>query len=190
MGQVFSNLAVLFYAPKARQISLVGLDSAGKTTILYQMKEEETLITIPTIGFNTETFIACGTTFTAWDLGGQSDIRPLWDHYIKESAGLVFVIDIMDHNRWPDAAAELNKIVKNFQNKPILILANKADDPKDPETPGRIESLKASLGLDLLDVNCYHIEAVAGKESPENPTPKTRLYSGFKWMSERLKDVK
>ena len=34
---------------------MVGLDAAGKTTILYKLKLGEVVTTIPTIGFNVET---------------------------------------------------------------------------------------------------------------------------------------
>ena len=51
---------------------MLGLDAAGKTTILYKLKLNETVSTIPTIGFNVETVKPCnGLEFTVWDVGGQ-----------------------------------------------------------------------------------------------------------------------
>ena len=62
---------------------MVGLDGAGKTTILYQLKLGETLNTIPTIGFNVETVEYKNIHFTVWDIGGQDAIRSLWRHYYR-----------------------------------------------------------------------------------------------------------
>ena len=65
------------------RILMVGLDGAGKTTILYQLKLGEVLSTIPTIGFNVETVQYKNIHFTVWDIGGQDAIRPLWRHYYR-----------------------------------------------------------------------------------------------------------
>ena len=63
------------------RILMVGLDAAGKTTILYKLKLGEVVTTIPTIGFNVETVDYKNISFTVWDVGGQDKIRPLWRHY-------------------------------------------------------------------------------------------------------------
>ena len=64
------------------RILLLGLDNAGKTTCLYKLKLNETVSTIPTIGFNVETVQPVpGLTMTVWDVGGQEKIRALWRHY-------------------------------------------------------------------------------------------------------------
>ena len=62
--------------------------SAGKTTILYKVKLNENVCTIPTIGFNVETVSPTkGVTFTVWDVGGQDKLRPLWRHYFQNTEG-------------------------------------------------------------------------------------------------------
>ena len=63
----------------------VGLDAAGKTTILYKLKLGEVVTTIPTIGFNVETVEYKNISFTVWDVGGQDKIRPLWRHYFQNT---------------------------------------------------------------------------------------------------------
>merc|ERR1712226_1037887 len=65
------------------RILMVGLDAAGKTTILYKLKLGEVVTTIPTIGFNVETVEYKNLSFTVWDVGGQDKIRPLWRHYYQ-----------------------------------------------------------------------------------------------------------
>ena len=64
---------------------MVGLDAAGKTTILYKLKLGEVVTTIPTIGFNVETVEYKNISFTVWDVGGQDKIRPLWRHYYQNT---------------------------------------------------------------------------------------------------------
>lgn len=96
----------------------VGLDAAGKTTILYKLKLGEIVTTIPTIGFNVETVEYKNISFTVWDVGGQDKIRPLWRHYYQNTQGLIFVVDSNDRDRVVEAENELANMVrykcKNF----------------------------------------------------------------------------
>ena len=64
-------------------VLMIGLDAAGKTTILYKLKLGEIVTTIPTIGFNVETLEYKNLSFTVFDVGGQDKIRPLWKHYYE-----------------------------------------------------------------------------------------------------------
>lgn len=89
----------------------VGLDAAGKTTILYKLKLGEIVTTIPTIGFNVETVEYKNICFTVWDVGGQDKIRPLWRHYFQNTQGLIFVVDSNDRERITEAQDELQKMV-------------------------------------------------------------------------------
>ena len=66
---------------KEMRILMLGLDAAGKTTILYKLKLDQSVTTIPTVGFNVETVKYKNTKFNVWDVGGQDKIRPLWRHY-------------------------------------------------------------------------------------------------------------
>ena len=80
---------------------MVGLDAAGKTTILYKLKLGDVVTTIPTIGFNVETVEYKNIKFTVWDVGGQDRIRPLWRHYFQNTQGLIFVVDSNDrYAKW------------------------------------------------------------------------------------------
>lgn len=72
---------------------MLGLDAAGKTTILYKLKLNQSVTTIPTVGFNVETVTYKNVKFNVWDVGGQDKIRPLWRHYYTGTQGLVFVVD-------------------------------------------------------------------------------------------------
>eukprot|EP00834_Sanchytrium_tribonematis_P006089 NODE_418_length_7796_cov_0.461868.p10 type:complete len:101 gc:universal NODE_418_length_7796_cov_0.461868:871-569(-) len=83
MGLSFSKLFEGLFGKKEMRILMVGLDAAGKTTILYKLKLGEIVTTIPTIGFNVETVEYKNISFTVWDVGGQDKIRPLWRHCIS-----------------------------------------------------------------------------------------------------------
>merc|ERR1719414_1911262 len=85
------------------RILMVGLDAAGKTTILYKLKLGEVVTTIPTVGFNVETVEYKNLSFTVWDIGGQDKIRKLWRHYYLGSAGVIFIVDSNDRDRNEDA---------------------------------------------------------------------------------------
>lgn len=84
------------WGKREMRILMVGLDAAGKTTILYKLKLGEIVTTIPTIGFNVETVEYKNISFTVWDVGGQDKIRPLWRHYFTNTDGLIFVVDSND----------------------------------------------------------------------------------------------
>ena len=129
MGFFFSRLWTKLLGKKDVRILMVGLDAAGKTTILYQLKMGETVKTIPTIGFNVETLDYKGLNFTVWDVGGQDKIRVLWKHYYQNTDGLIFVVDSNDQDRIEDAAEELKKLLEaeDLKNCPVLVLANKQD---------------------------------------------------------------
>ena len=104
MGLTVSNLLNRLFAKKQMRILMVGLDAAGKTTILYKLKLGEIVTTIPTIGlllftlllltifiqgFNVETVEYKNISFTVWDVGGQDKIRPLWRHYYQNTQVII-----------------------------------------------------------------------------------------------------
>ncbi|XP_069329094.1 ADP-ribosylation factor-like protein 14 [Eulemur rufifrons] len=120
--------------PKAKQaqILLLGLDSAGKSTLLYKLKFAEDITTIPTIGFNVETIeLEKSLSLIVWDVGGQEKMRTVWDYYCENTDGLVYVVDSTDQQRLEDSRREFEHILKNehIKNVPVVLLANKQDRP-------------------------------------------------------------
>merc|ERR1719219_1929250 len=99
MGLSFSQVWDRMFGKQEMRIVMVGLDAAGKTTILYKLKLGEVVTTIPTIGFNVETVDYKNISFTVWDVGGQDKIRPLWRHYYQNTQGIIFVVDSADTDR-------------------------------------------------------------------------------------------
>merc|ERR1712070_666035 len=131
MGFSFSKMFDSLFGKKEMRILMVGLDAAGKTTVLYKLKLGEIVTTIPTIGFNVETVEYKNITFTVWDVGGQDKIRPLWRHYYTGTNGLIFVVDGNDHDRVDLAREELGNILMQdeMRDAVLLVFANKQDLP-------------------------------------------------------------
>nr|XP_025977628.1 ADP-ribosylation factor 3 [Dromaius novaehollandiae] len=127
MGNIFGNLLKSLIGKKEMRILMVGLDAAGKTTILYKLKLGEIVTTIPTIGFNVETVEYKNISFTVWDVGGQDKIRPLWRHYFQNTQGLIFVVDSNDRERVNEAREELMRMLAEdeLRDAVLLVFANK-----------------------------------------------------------------
>ena len=108
---------------------MLGLDAAGKTTVLYKLKLGEHVTTIPTIGFNVETIEYNGFNLNIWDIGGQDRIRALWRHYYHNTQGLIFVVDSNDIDRIDEARDELHKLLEEdeLRDAILLVYANKQD---------------------------------------------------------------
>ncbi|XP_006270852.2 uncharacterized protein LOC102563432 [Alligator mississippiensis] len=171
MGILLSRVQEMlsnFYGMQAR-ILLLGLDNAGKTTIIYRLKLNETVTTIPTLGFNVETVEPIrNVTFTLWDVGGQVRIRALWRHYQSNTDGLVFVVDSADPERFEEAGAELEAMLGAdlMQGVPLVLLVNKQDLPGARP----ITEIVEALGLRNLQGHKWHVQgccAVSGQGLPE-----------------------
>lgn len=111
-----------------KRILILGLDNAGKTSILLQFKENSFMAnSVPTIGLNIEQVNFREFSLTFWDVGGQA--TKLWKHYFDSVDGLIFVIDSTDRARIAKAKAELVRVSKDptLAQVPYLLLFNKID---------------------------------------------------------------
>jgi ADP-ribosylation factor protein 6 len=88
MGGQISKMMGKIFGSKEMRLLMLGLDAAGKTTILYKLKLGQDVTTIPTVGFNVETVTYKNVKFNVWDVGGQDKIRPLWRHYFSGTYAL------------------------------------------------------------------------------------------------------
>ncbi|KAJ1335070.1 ADP-ribosylation factor-like protein 1 [Microdochium nivale] len=131
MGQSISWMSSLLWAKKEIRILILGLDNAGKTTLLYRLKIGEVVTTIPTIGFNVESVTYKNLNFNVWDLGGQTSIRPYWRCYYANTAAVIFVVDSTDIERLQTAAEELGAMLneEELKDAALLVFANKQDQP-------------------------------------------------------------
>merc|ERR1711998_144250 len=140
---IFSKVFGKLVGKKDCRILMVGLDAAGKTTIMGKLKLGEVVTTIPTIGFNVETVEYKNIGFTVWDIGGQDKIRKLWRYYYANTKGLIFVVDSNDRDRIEDAREELHQILgeDEMRDAAVLVFANKQDLPNSLTTSEVSEKL-------------------------------------------------
>jgi len=177
MGLTISSLLGRLFGKQQMRILMVGLDAAGKTTILYKLKLGEIVTTIPTIGFNVETVEYKNISFTVWDVGGQDKIRPLWRHYFQNTQGLIFVVDSNDKERVAESREELHKMLEEdeLRDAVLLVFANKQDLP-NAMSPGELTD---KLGLNTLRNRRWYIQSTCA-------TQGTGLYEGLDWLSSEL----
>ena len=180
MGGVFRKLFEGF-GKKEMRILMVGLDAAGKTTILYKLKLGEIVTTIPTIGFNVETVDYKNISFTVWDVGGQDKIRPLWRHYFQNTQGVIFVVDSNDRDRVGEAREELNRMLNEdeLRDAVLLVFANKQDLPSAMNAAEMTEK----LNLNSMRNRNWYIQATCA-------TSGDGLYEGLDWLAQTLKQKK
>eukprot|EP01117_Protostelium_nocturnum_P008914 TRINITY_DN319_c0_g1_i1.p1 TRINITY_DN319_c0_g1~~TRINITY_DN319_c0_g1_i1.p1 ORF type:complete len:175 (-),score=55.11 TRINITY_DN319_c0_g1_i1:173-697(-) len=171
------NLLSFFSSKRDIRLLVLGLDAAGKTTLLYKLKIGETVSTIPTVGFNVETVEYRNLSFTMWDVGGQEKIRALWRHYFQNTQGLIYVVDSNDSERFEEAREELHRMMNEDElaNAAVLVLANKQDLPNSVSTT----KLAEKLGLDQLRGKKWNIQGACA-------TSGEGLYEGMDWLSKTI----
>lgn len=161
-----------------KRILLLGLDAAGKTTILYKLKINEFVTTIPTIGFNLEEVKYKNLKMTIWDVGGQDNIRKLWKHYYNGCMALIFVVDASDRSRIEEAQDELHKLLneEELNGIPVLIYSNKQDSEYAMNTKEIVEK----LCLYMVKSRPWYIQ-------PSCATNGMGIYEGLDWLATVIK---
>ncbi|XP_067937611.1 ADP-ribosylation factor-like protein 1 [Watersipora subatra] len=155
MGGFFSRIFSALVGQKERRILILGLDGAGKTTILYRLQVGEVVTTIPTIGFNVETVTYKNLKFQVWDLGGQTSIRPYWRCYYSNTDAIIYVVDSRDRDRIAISQQELMSMLEEEElgGAVLVVLANK-QDIEGSMTPAEVAN---SLGLSSIKNRKYQI---------------------------------
>ncbi|EGF79243.1 hypothetical protein BATDEDRAFT_17007 [Batrachochytrium dendrobatidis JAM81] len=161
MGGIFSSLLSRLWGSKDVRILILGLDGAGKTTILYRLQIGEVVTTIPTIGFNVETVTYKNIKFQVWDLGGQTSIRPYWRCYYANTDAIIYVIDSADRDRISTSKEELMAMLEEEELKDaaLLVFANK----QDMEGAMSVTEVSEFLGLTALKTRTWTIFKCSAK---------------------------
>ncbi|XP_037348245.1 putative ADP-ribosylation factor-like protein 5C isoform X2 [Talpa occidentalis] len=155
MGHLIAKLMGVF-VKQEHKVIIVGLDNAGKTTILYQLLMNEVVHTNPTIGSNVEEIVLQKTHFLMWDLGGQETLRSAWTAYYSNTEFIILVIDSTDRERLLTTREELYKMLSHeaLRDASVLIFANK-QDMKDSMTTVEISQF---LTLSNIKDHPWHIQ--------------------------------
>ena len=178
MGAIINKLLNSLSDMKAK-ILMLGLDNAGKTTILYQMKLNEAVASVPTVGFNVEEVNYKGLQFNVWDIGGQTKLRSLWHHYYSGSDAVIYVLDSSDEERIQLARDTLEEVINNpdMLHCPLLLFANKMD-----MTSLRPAALVEKMGLHHTK-RPWHLQPCCGLNGDG-------IIEGFEWLRKELKNKK
>jgi small GTP-binding protein len=173
----FISVINKWFSNKETRCLMLGLDAAGKTTILYRLKLGENLPTIPTIGFNVESFEHKGLKMCVWDVGGQDRIRNLWHHYYHNTQGLIFVVDSNDVSRMDEARKELDILLQSdeLRNAVLLVYANKQDLPQAMT----VTKISEALNLRSITNRPWHVQGTCA-------TTADGLYEGLDWLGREI----
>lgn len=185
-SQIYDLLCTNPFTPRSeKRVLIMGIDAAGKTTMLYRLKLGKAVTTIPTIGYNVESINHKNLSLTVWDLGGREKTRPLWRHYYHGTNAIMFVVDSTDSTRMDTdhkygghARDLLHEILNedDLKDAVFLVWANKQDLPNALSA----EEVAKRLGLDqLLENRIYKVFECVGKTGEG-------LYDGLNWLSDVL----
>ncbi|KAF2075213.1 hypothetical protein CYY_003474 [Polysphondylium violaceum] len=165
------------FPKKDMKFLMVGLDDAGKTTILKKLELGEIVTTTPTIGFNVESVQSKNTNITVWDIGGPDKIRPSWRQYYQGVKGLIFVVDSSDLDRIQEASEELHKMLNEDELRDIvlLVLCNKVDLQNSMD----VTEVESKLHLYSIPYHRWFIQGTCA-------TTMDGLYEGFDWLSKKF----
>lgn len=176
MGAVIRKLFDSLFKVRDVKILILGLDGAGKTTIVNRLKLGEVTTTVPTIGFNIETVQYNRAKLAIWDVGGQTKIRMLWKHYFQGTNGIIFVIDSTDKERLELAKKELHSLLANQEltDATLLVMANKED------LGGmRVDEIKETLELETTKNRKWNIQSCSAKTG-------SGITGGFDWLCKTI----
>ncbi|KAJ3376127.1 ADP-ribosylation factor protein 3 [Allomyces arbusculus] len=165
-------------ADREVRLLLLGLDHAGKTTLLKRVNGEDYTDVTPTTGFNVKAVQANGVKLHVWDIGGQAAIRPYWRNYFENTDVLIFVVDATDKDRLDEAGVEFNQLLAEpkLAKVPVLVFANKQDVPE--ALPA--DAVATALGLNTLRDRAWQIQACSAVAG-------TGVQEGMEWACKTTK---
>ena len=153
---LLSILRKLKEKEKDVRILMLGLDNAGKTTILKKFNGKDINSVSPTLGFNIKTLEHKGYNLNIWDVGGQKSLRSYWRNYFEITDGLIWVVDSADKRRMHDCKSELHSLLREERllGATLLVFANKQD------LSGALSTEEIKTALQLDDIKTHHWQII------------------------------
>lgn len=180
---VWSLLGSLGLAHKEAKILFVGLDNAGKTSLLYRLKHDRMGTHNPTQQPSMEQIDVGAIRFHAFDLGGHFIARKVWREYSMKTDACVFIIDSADRARFDEAKQELRGLlnIPELAGVPVLILLNKID------LPAAASEMEMRAVLELHDAGGVHVSDDRPVELfPCSILRKMGYKEGLQWLSTHI----
>ena len=164
---------------KQYRVIMLGLDDAGKTSILYKLTLGKTVRTpAPTIGFNVETIPFRNLRLQLWDIAGEENLRARWRFYLSgDLRGIIFVVDSVDFERLDECRDELHRVMNREEMRDVFVLvwSNKQDVPGALTTA----EVQRRLKMDLLRERCWFVQ-------PCSALTGDGLREGLAWLAANL----
>eukprot|EP00052_Salpingoeca_macrocollata_P011863 m.91616 g.91616 ORF g.91616 m.91616 type:complete len:181 (-) comp18231_c0_seq1:47-589(-) len=180
MGMLLTKLWAL-WGHEEHKLIIVGLDNAGKTSILYQFLLNEVVVTSPTIGSNVEEVVFKNMHFLMWDIGGQESLRSSWASYYTGAKALIVVIDSSDRERLGVLKEELYKMLahEDLRGAHLLVFANK----QDVKGAMNASEITKQLNLSSIKDHSWHIQGCCALSGEG-------LYNGMEWVTQQVNKTK
>ncbi|XP_023234543.1 ADP-ribosylation factor-like protein 2 [Centruroides sculpturatus] len=158
---------------KEVRLLMLGLDNAGKTTILKKFNGEDINTISPTLGFNIKTLEHRGFRLNMWDVGGQKSLRSYWQNYFESTDGLIWVVDSADRRRLQDCKNELHALLleERLLGATLLVFVNKQD------LPGALPANEIKEILELDTIKSHHWNIL-----PCSAITGENLLTGIDWV--------
>ena len=166
----------------------LGLDNAGKTTLLHMLKDDRMAVHEPTLHPTSESLTMGGINFTTFDLGGHAQARRVWQEYFPAVDGIVFLVDVADNIRIPEARNEIISLMNDEQiaDAPILILCNKIDMP----TAYSEDQIRSYFGFQTTGKGKVSRDGLGERRPVEifmcSVLKKQGYGEGFQWLSQYI----